>query len=141
MSGREPSRYIRPASRTVRKPDGTEIKLARDARSFRQTDLPGVYHLTWPDAERQFAVNLGAEEGRTAPREIGELEDLGVRLGRQPTRAELVKRHRQMQSTELENRQKLWRWLIVAALGVLIAETWLAGYLSRPAAHQPEMAG
>jgi hypothetical protein len=44
-----------------------------------------------------------------------------------------------MQNSELENRQKLWRWLIVAALGVLIAETWLAGYLSRPAADQSEV--
>ena len=34
---------------------------------------------------------------------------------------------RQMYNAELENRQKLWRWLILAAIGVLIAETWLAG--------------
>ena len=129
------------ASGAVHKPDGTEIKLARDDRSFRQTDLPGVYRLNRGDAERFFAVNLAAEEGRTAPRELGELEDLGVRLGRQPTRAELVKKQRQMQNAELEKRQKLWRWLIVAALGVLITETWLAGYLARPAARRPEMAG
>jgi hypothetical protein len=31
----------------------------------------------------------------------------------------------------LEQRQKLWRWLIVAALAVLILETWLAGWLTR----------
>jgi hypothetical protein len=130
-----------PASATVDKPDGAELKLPADARSFRQTDLPGVYCLTRGDSVRHFAVNLAPEEGRTAPRELGELEDLGVRLGRQPTRTELVKKQRQMQNAELEKRQKLWRWLIVAALGVLIAETWLAGYLSRPAAHRPEMVG
>lgn len=130
-----------PASGTVRKPDGAEIRLAGDARWFRQTDLPGVYRLTRGDAERRFAVNLGLEESKTAPLEPGELEELGVRLGRQPTRAELVKKHRQMQNLELENRQKLWRWLIVAALGVLITETWLAGYLSQPAADRPEGAG
>ena len=32
-----------------------------------------------------------------------------------------------MYNIELENRQKLWRWLILAAIGVLIVETWLAG--------------
>ena len=32
-----------------------------------------------------------------------------------------------MYNMELENRQKLWRWLILAAIGVLIVETWLAG--------------
>ena len=35
-----------------------------------------------------------------------------------------------LQAAELEQRQKLWRWLIVAALGVLVAETWLAGWLT-----------
>jgi hypothetical protein len=32
-----------------------------------------------------------------------------------------------MRNLELENRQKLWRWLILAAFGVLVIETWLAG--------------
>jgi hypothetical protein len=40
-----------------------------------------------------------------------------------------------MHNAELENRQKLWRWLILAAIGVLVVETWVAGRLgrSRPA--------
>jgi len=37
-----------------------------------------------------------------------------------------------MQSAELESRQQFWRWLILAAILVLILETWLAGRLSRP---------
>ena len=36
-----------------------------------------------------------------------------------------------VQNAELEGRQKLWRWLILAAIGVLIVETWLAGRLRR----------
>ena len=36
-----------------------------------------------------------------------------------------------LHNTELEARQKLWRWLIVAALVVLILESWLAGRLTR----------
>ena len=123
---------------TVRKPDGTESKLAGGGGTFDETDLPGVYDLASGDVRRQFAVNLDGAESRTAPLEPGELEELGVRLGGQPTRAELVKKHRQMRDKELEDKQKLWRWLIVAALGVLIVETWLAGYLSRPAMKQPE---
>jgi hypothetical protein len=35
------------------------------------------------------------------------------------------------QAAELENRQKLWRWLVVAALVVLLLETLLAGRLTR----------
>jgi hypothetical protein len=32
-----------------------------------------------------------------------------------------------MYNAELEGRQKLWRWLILAVIGILIIETWLAG--------------
>jgi anti-sigma-K factor RskA len=31
---------------------------------------------------------------------------------------------------ELEKRQKLWRWLIIAALAILLLETVIAGRLS-----------
>jgi hypothetical protein len=39
----------------------------------------------------------------------------------------------------LEGRQKLWRWLIVAALAVLLVETWLAGWITRRAAAPVEV--
>jgi hypothetical protein len=32
----------------------------------------------------------------------------------------------------------LWRWLIVAALAVLLVETWLAGWITRRSAAQAE---
>jgi hypothetical protein len=35
---------------------------------------------------------------------------------------------------EAEGRQKLWRWLVAAALLVLLAETFIAGRAIRPAA-------
>jgi hypothetical protein len=37
---------------------------------------------------------------------------------------------------EWENRQKLWRWLIVGVLGLLAAETALAGHLARRSLRQ-----
>ena len=43
---------------------------------------------------------------------------------------EIKQRH--LLKSQLESRQKLWRWLIVAALVLLVAETWLAGRLSKP---------
>ena len=33
---------------------------------------------------------------------------------------------------EVESRQKLWRWLIIAALAFVLVETWFAARLSRP---------
>ncbi|MHC4398667.1 MAG: hypothetical protein ACYTG0_03210 [Planctomycetota bacterium] len=106
-------------------------KLASRASSFDETDLPGVYRLALAGRRRPFAVNVPPDESKTAPREPGELEELGVRLGRGPTREDLVAKHRQMRNVELEKRQKMWRWLVAGVLGVLIAETWLAGRLSR----------
>ena len=35
-----------------------------------------------------------------------------------------------LQAAELEQRQKLWRWLLVTALTVLVMETALAGWLT-----------
>ena len=117
--------------RTIRKPDGTELLLAADAKTFDGVDQPGVYHLVLDGEPSDFAVNLAASESKTAPLDLGELQQLGVRLGRQATRTEAADKRRQMRDVELEGRQKLWQWLVAAALAVLIVETWLAGYLTR----------
>jgi hypothetical protein len=38
---------------------------------------------------------------------------------------------RQMRDLELEDQQKVWQWLVVALICVLIVETWLAGHVER----------
>jgi hypothetical protein len=43
-----------------------------------------------------------------------------------------------LHNTELESRQKLWRWFIVGALAVLLVESWLAGWTARRGAVQNE---
>jgi hypothetical protein len=35
-----------------------------------------------------------------------------------------------LQDAELENQQKLWRWLTLAAMVLVLAETGVAGWLS-----------
>lgn len=119
--------------RRVRLPDGNELTLAADARTF-TAEQPGLYEFVIGSQRQTVAVNLAADEGRTTPLAVEELENRGVALGRQPTRAEQSQRQRQMQLTELEGRQKLWRWLIVVVLVVLVCETWLAGRLARRSA-------
>ena len=42
-------------------------------------------------------------------------------------------RERHLRTIELENRQKMWRWMIVGVLGLLAAETALAGRLAHRA--------
>ena len=75
-------------------------------------------------------ATMRSKPSRTAPFAVEELENRGARIGTQPTVEQLAERERQARIFELENRQKLWRWLIVAVLGLLIAETALAGRLA-----------
>jgi hypothetical protein len=124
---------------TIRKPDGGQIQLAAGETLFSQTDAPGIYTVTSVQPPVRFAVNLDATESRTAPLPIDELERLGIPL--KPCEIELAKQIEQkrlLQNNELENQQKLWRWLTVAALVLLLMETWVAGWLTRRTTVQAE---
>ncbi len=113
-----------------------KVNLAAGTHSFTETDRPGIFtarpgtagtgSMEWP-----FAVNVSVAESNTAPMEIEQLEQRGVRMGVGLTRAERTERIRQQRDTELESGQKIWRWLIVAAVGILIVETWWAGRAER----------
>ncbi len=111
----------------VHKPDGTAVKSAVENSSFAGTDQPGIYQVDTAEGSRSFAVNLDPAESNTALLHIETLEQLGCRLANHAPITTDAEQLRQMRSLELENRQKLWRWLILAAIGVLIAETLLAG--------------
>lgn len=118
---------------TIRKPDASEARVARGEK-FNGTDQPGIYTVTGA-LPAAFAVNLAPEESRTAPLPVEDLGRLRVPLERAASVSaqELQKRREHLQAAQLENRQKLWRWLIVTALVVLVLETWLAGRITRRA--------
>lgn len=116
----------------VIKPDATSLPLARGLTRFEDTDEPGLYEVTTTTVPFRFAVNLDPAESNTARLDVEQLEQYGLRLGRQAKQSEEIERERQLRDTELENRQKIWRWLIAVVLGVVILETWLAG--RKPAA-------
>jgi hypothetical protein len=118
---------------TVRKPDGTTASIEAGVKSFTETDLPGVYTIAGVEPAFRFAVNIAGEESKTAPLALEQLEQLGVPVKPMPvgTAQQIARREQQLKATELENHQKLWRWIIVATLIVLIFETWVAARLSR----------
>ncbi|HUL51015.1 MAG TPA: BatA domain-containing protein [Candidatus Nitrosotalea sp.] len=123
----------------IQKPDGNQVRLKPGESRFPETDLPGIYAVVSTQPPFHFAVNLDASESRTAPLPTEELERLGVPLKmREIEIAKELAQKRRLHEAELENQQKLWRWLIVAALVVLLTETWLAGWLTRPAVRQTE---
>ena len=113
----------------VRPPDGTVMKDVVIDRPFADTQTPGLYSLELEGTTDVVAVNLAADESRTAPLPIEQLEALGVRLGAVATPEDLRRakeRERQLQVEELEQSQKLWRWGVLTAIVLLLAETWLA---------------
>ncbi len=117
-----------------RKPDGSRQSLPAGT-AFDGTEAPGIYTATFDGQERKFAVNLPLEESRTTPMSIDELSRLGVPLqtGAEPSVARVRESARHLQRAELEHQQKLWRWLIVAALVVTFGEILLSGWLARRA--------
>jgi hypothetical protein len=120
------------AALIVHKPDGAVVKTTPNSEFFAETDQPGVFTVDMPGGARSFAVNLDPMESKTVPLHVETLEQLGCRLASHIPKNIDQEQLRQMYSAELENRQKLWRWLILAAIGVLIVETWLAGRVARP---------
>jgi hypothetical protein len=119
----------------IRKPNGSEENLA-SGEKFRHADVPGIYVVRGVEPAFQFAVNLAAEESITAPMSVEELQRLGVPVRERNPGVQKISEKQQLhlQAVELENHQKLWRWLIVTAIVVLIVETWMAGWLTRRAA-------
>ena len=94
-------------------------------------DAPGVYAIARADRQRQVAVNLASSESDTAEWDEQQLKQWGVRLGDTATRNERLERQRQERDVELESRQKVWRWLVVGALVMLILETVWAAWQHR----------
>jgi len=124
---------------TIKKPDGSDVDIEPKATSFDGTDQPGVYLVETANGSRAFAVNLDPLESKTTPLAVETLEKLGIHLSSGPAREALDREHlRQLQNAELEGRQKLWRGLILSAIGLLILETWLAGRLKKNPATQLE---
>jgi Aerotolerance regulator N-terminal/von Willebrand factor type A domain len=146
--------------RAITKPNGAKVMLAADAREFRGADEPGLYTIqtrsqVFPKLDGSnveanasagfgetglqdtFAVNLDPAESRTSPLAVETLEQLGCRLVSPTAVAENRERDEQLRDVQLESRQKLWQWLVVAALGVLVTETWLAGRMTKQSQAKP----
>jgi hypothetical protein len=121
----------------MRKPDGAEVDVSAGAR-FAGTDTPGIYEAN-PGALR-FVVNLSPDESRTSPLSRDRLAALGIPLEPSAPGAQApeVGGAIHAAAVEAEQRQKLWRWLMLAAVIILFVETAFAARLSKP--HQvPEV--
>lgn len=91
---------------------------------------PGLYWLQTGEDRRQVAVQIPASESRLDPLDVAELEAYGIAISPLASDASRRESLRQLQREELEGKQRLWQWLLVAGLVVLVLETWLAGWQS-----------
>ncbi len=114
-------------ARTMIKPDLEETEVKAGETRFEQTDLPGIYCLVKGDTDLNFAVNVDRAESETEPLPLEQLEMFALKIGRQSTSVAELAQLREKRDRELEDQQKIWKWLILAAVTVLILETWLAG--------------
>ncbi|WDQ18346.1 BatA domain-containing protein [Rhodopirellula sp. P2] len=96
-------------------------------------DRPGVYQLKLPDEEPiTFASNLSESESQTDAMDEDTLERLGIGLGEAATAEKLTQATLQLRDRELESNQRLWQWLLLAAIGLLVIETlWGGRYAKR----------
>jgi len=109
---------------------------AADAFTASRPSRPGLYQLRDYSGVRWVALELPAEESRTDPLPLDTFEQLGV-----PTKsAAEVKNagaadpsHALLDAAaiEIEGRQKLWRWLLIATVALLALESLVARALAR----------
>ncbi|MEM9017433.1 MAG: hypothetical protein AAGC68_10495, partial [Verrucomicrobiota bacterium] len=93
---------------------------------------PGFIENESGSAVSRIAVNLHPSEGDTTPFDPSTVfRDWGISLidniEDQPTTELTEEQLARLKSEEKEDKQKLWKWIVLAALLILIVESWLAG--------------
>ncbi len=114
-------------SMTVQRPDGSQQVLPATQAQFLDTEQPGVYAVAIDGETIRFAVNLSPSESDITPMSSERLRALGVALGTQTPRSERIEQLQRLKDVEVERRQKVWKWLLVATIGLLLVETTIAG--------------
>ena len=124
---------LRDAAISLQRPDGSAVQPASGRWIL---DAPGLFKASEASGSYNLAVNLDPAESKTAPLDVSELQKLGVPIHAPAARsaAAVEKERKWTHAAELESRQKLWRWLIIAALAFVLVEIWFAARVSRPVA-------
>ena len=118
----------------VRYPDDSHTTLNLEQQGYLQPEMPGVYTIEANQKRLRFAVNVPAGESQTAPMEVEELENMRIRLAslRAPLSAKVEQERLQRANFSfLESRQKLWRWILLGTVLVVLVEIWWAGRLGK----------
>ena len=122
----------------IRNPNG-EVEQQSADKLYRNTNLPGIYEIEADNDFRwTFAVNLHPDESRTSVLPLETLESLGVPTLDPDSAAEETPESREkraedsrlLQSQEIEQDQKYWRWMLLAVLALVLVESLVASKAS-----------
>lgn len=112
----------------IHRPDQTHEAVANES-SYARTNLPGVYVADNGSESLRFAVNVPPAESKTDPLPAETLERLGAvttSKGDADRETLSLTARQQLQWAELERRQMFWRWCLMGAGLMIVAETLLA---------------
>lgn len=113
------------ANATITKPTGETIDCQETPKPD-WIDQAGVYQYTDGGTLKTVAVNLPRQESNTETLSVEEFESLNLPLGSLTTEPATVERKRQIKDRELESRQSIWQWSLLAALVFICGETLLS---------------
>lgn len=121
---------------SVTTPGGETFNL-EESRQFLATDTPGIYTIETGDTSIRFAVNLHPNESDTTQILDETLLGLGIpgieNLGLEKPNPIVEAAQEKLKAAEIEERQKYWKWIVLAALVIASLETLSAGFITRRA--------
>ncbi|NND97641.1 MAG: hypothetical protein HKN47_09970, partial [Pirellulaceae bacterium] len=126
----EPIGYPPSPSATITGPGETTFEYTSQADLDLITQ-PGIYQYSDHSTTHPFAVNLAESESHTVPMADDVMDRFGIKMGKTLTVAQSQMNQRQLRDIELEKQQKVWQWLLAAALVLLAIETLWGGLISR----------
>ncbi len=114
---------------TLTTESGQPIATKGDQGTIR-VEQPGLYQFQSLSDRRQIVVQIADNESRLNPLDVDVFEQYQIPLGKVQTDSQRKQTARQLQAAELERKQRVWQWLLLAGLLVLAMESGLAGILA-----------
>ena len=113
------------------KPGGYQVVMETTSGRLGTTQLGGVGELKDDNSLTGIAVQVPRSESDVTPLDRDVFEQYGIQLGQVASDKLRKESARQLQVEELEQKQRLWQWIILAGICILIVETVLSSLAAR----------
>ena len=109
-------------SLVIRSPNGNQTQL--DAGDEMILAEPGIFQIDGDGEQVRVAANIPFEESDVTILDFASFESMGIPLDPIAKESFDEPQRREIADSESENRQKWWRWLLLASLGLIGLECW-----------------